>query len=71
MATARQGADWNRTAHLLAMLYNANRDPEKTKAASPDDFNPYHEDAPREAAVTVNREEAILLFKTIADATKR
>ena len=31
MATARQEADWSRTASIMAMLANINRDPKKRR----------------------------------------
>ncbi len=41
MAETRGRAEWGRTSALLALIANANRDPRRTKAFSPDDFNPY------------------------------
>jgi hypothetical protein len=41
MDAARQEADWNHTALLACLLFNANRDPKKTAAATPATFNPY------------------------------
>lgn len=65
MAEGRQRADWDRTAAVLSMLYNINRDPKKGRALSPEDFNPY---APKreEARQTINRKEAMELFQAIA-----
>jgi hypothetical protein len=37
-----QGA-WDTAANTLALLANVNRDPDKTAAYTPDDFNPYIE----------------------------
>jgi len=39
-AEAKQTDSWARTASLLAMLANVNRDARKTKAFTPDDFMP-------------------------------
>jgi hypothetical protein len=41
MAEARSGADWARTAHVLALLANVHRDPKKTPPFTPDDWNPH------------------------------
>jgi hypothetical protein len=41
MAEAKGRADWNRTSATLALLANAHRDPKKTRAFKPEDFNPY------------------------------
>lgn len=40
MATARRRDAWDHTANLLAMLYNAHRDPNKGSSLSPADFHP-------------------------------
>lgn len=44
MAEARCHADWARTSALMALAVNLVRDPRRTPAAKPNDFNPY---APR------------------------
>lgn len=41
MANERETAAWSRMANLLCMLYSIHRDPKKTTAKSPSDFNPY------------------------------
>lgn len=46
MAKARQEDEWNRASALLAMLYNANRDPKKGPK-HPADFNPHARKADR------------------------
>lgn len=43
MSEARQRADWERASSLLALTFNVNRDPKKTRAATPADFNPFAE----------------------------
>lgn len=40
MAEARTRADWQHTAALLCLTANANRDPKRTKAYKPSDFDP-------------------------------
>ena len=41
MATARRRDAWERTAWVLAMIANCNRDPKKKATPyTPDDFNP-------------------------------
>ena len=44
MAEARCRADWARTSAFMALAVNLVRDPRRTPAAKPNDFNPY---APR------------------------
>jgi len=41
MAEARARADWARTASLMALVANTNRDPKKTRPFRPSDFDPY------------------------------
>ena len=41
MAEGRQRSDWARTSALLALLANAHRDPRKTRAFKPSDFDPF------------------------------
>jgi len=48
MAEARVRDEWGRTATLLALIANVNRDPKRTKAFKPSDF--YSLDAPQPAA---------------------
>lgn len=40
MAEARAESEWAHTSAVLAMLANVHRDPKKTKAFTPSDFNP-------------------------------
>ena len=41
MAEARERAEWQRTASLMALAVNLVRNPKKSKPAKPADFNPY------------------------------
>lgn len=41
MAEARERSEWGRTSALLALIANAHRDPKKTRAFKPGDFDPY------------------------------
>ena len=41
MAEAKSRENWNHTSTVLAMIANVNRDPKKSRAFRPDDFNPY------------------------------
>lgn len=52
MATARERAEWSRTSQLLALTVNMNRDPKRSRAVSPDDFNPYAERSEIEGTIT-------------------
>lgn len=62
MALFRQRADWDRTASLLSALYNLNRDPSRSRAMSPADFNPYR----MRAATVATPKEAAEIFKALA-----
>lgn len=52
MAEGRCKDEWSRTATVLAIIANVNRDP-KRDAFSPDDFNPYAERQSNAAEPTV------------------
>ncbi|MBM4020562.1 MAG: hypothetical protein FJ288_19965 [Planctomycetes bacterium] len=41
MAEARGRANWAQTSTVLALIANVNRDPKKTRAFRPADFNPF------------------------------
>ena len=41
MAEARSRAAWAHTSSVLAMLANVNRDPKRTRAFRPEDFDPH------------------------------
>ena len=46
MAEARSKTSWHHTATLMALLANIHRDP-KTRAYTPNDFNPHHNKTPK------------------------
>ena len=52
--------EWNRTASLMALMVNLNRDPRKGKAASPNDFNPF---APKEPVPVLRGREMLSALK--------
>lgn len=41
MAEGRERSEWARSSVLLALLANAHRDPKKTRAFKPSDFDPF------------------------------
>jgi len=41
MAEGRGRDEWGRMSSLLALVANVNRDPRRTRAFRPSDFNPY------------------------------
>jgi hypothetical protein len=41
MADARNRAEWGRAASLMALIANVNRDPKKSRAFKPGDFDPF------------------------------
>lgn len=43
MAEARERSEWGRMSALLALIANAHRDPKKTRAFKPGDFDPFAE----------------------------
>ena len=60
MAEGRSRSQWGHTAALLAMLANTHRDPKKTRAFRPEDFDP-HGKASRDDTIEVNQENVSLL----------
>lgn len=52
--------EWNRTASLMALMVNLNRDQRKGKAASPNDFNPF---APKEKVPVLRGKEMLSALK--------
>jgi len=41
MAEGRERSEWARMSALLALIANAHRDPKKSRAFKPGDFDPY------------------------------
>jgi len=41
MAEAKRREAWDHTSTVLAMIFNANRDPKRQTPAGPADFHPY------------------------------
>jgi len=60
MAEAKGRADWGRTSVMLALLANFNRDPKKTRAFKPADFNPYEMEKR-----TVGKTKDLSILKTV------
>jgi len=60
MAESHGRADWSRTSVTLALLANAHRDPKKTRAFKPADFNPFEA-----AKRTVGRTKDLSILKTV------
>jgi len=73
MAEARSRAAWAHTSSLLAMLANVNRDPKRSRAFRPDDFDPHSPERSRRAAVVKGKNFDILkmVFVDPASPTQR
>ncbi len=56
MTEARGRFEWGQTASLLAMIANILRDPKKTKAVKPADFNPYNVKPKAKVPVSILRD---------------
>ena len=41
MTESRERSEWNRLSHLMALVANCHRDPNKRSSARPEQFNPY------------------------------
>lgn len=61
MAEAKGRDNWNHTSAVLAMIANVNRDPKKTPAFQPADFDPYR---PRKAT-RVSRKAGFAMLKAV------
>jgi hypothetical protein len=53
MAEGRGRQSWAHTSAVLALIANVNRDPKKTRAFKPSDFDPYSAKDKRDAAIEV------------------
>ena len=65
MAEARLETEWARASALLALIANVNRDPKKTRAFRPDDFNPFAEK--RTTGVTLDKGNIHILKRVFVD----
>ena len=66
MAEGRGRDEWGRTSSLLALIANVNRDPRRTRAFRPNDFNPYEARRPR-GGIPLNKANIRLLKKVFVD----
>ena len=62
MAEAKAASEWAHTSALLALLANVHRDPKKTKAFTPNDFNPL---ASRQRPGVPEKEVGLKILKTV------
>ena len=61
MAEGRTKDNWQHTSSILALVANVNRDPKKTKAFKPSDFNPTLNQSSRPDVIVVDKENITLL----------
>jgi uncharacterized protein len=61
MAEGRAKDQWQHTSSILALVANVNRDPKKTKAFKPSDFNPTLSQTSRPDVIVVTKENESLL----------
>jgi len=69
MAEAADRARWNRTFAVLAQLFNANRDPQKTKPIDPMQFFPWDK-GPKEQAPPPTEEDRKMLRRAFPGRRK-
>lgn len=60
MAEGRGRLEWGQTSCLMALVVNILRDPNKTKAVKPGDFNPYLQKAKPVQRVNIAQLKAML-----------
>jgi len=70
MAEGRGRDEWGRMSSLLALLANVNRDPRRTRAFTPADFNPY-EARPSGGGIPITKKNLRLLKQAFVDRGKR
>jgi len=61
MADGHAKDRWQHTSNLMALIANANRDPKKTRAFKPSDFNPTLSKTSRPDVIVVTKENISLL----------
>ncbi|MBP7747049.1 MAG: hypothetical protein KA383_13055 [Phycisphaerae bacterium] len=59
MAEARAKDEWARSSALMALLANCHRDPKKTRALRPSDFDPF---AKRPAPIPIDMDSLKAVF---------
>ena len=70
MAEGRAKDAWQHTSSLLALIANVNRDPKKTKAFKPSDFNPTLNQSSRPDVIVVDKENVSLLRQMFTGVQK-
>lgn len=65
MAQARNREAWNHTAVMLATIINLYR-PKGKKPVKAEELNPYARQKRNSNAITINKQEAIAVFKAMA-----
>ena len=68
MAEARAAMEWTHTSAVLAMLANCHRDPKKSRAFTPSDFNPL--EARRRKRVLGRTKDLSILRTVFVDRTQ-
>ena len=61
MAEGKSQDSWQHTSAILCLIANANRDPKKTRAFKPSDFNPFSRKSKYPDAINVNKENIHIL----------
>ena len=69
MAEARGRDEWGRTAALLALIANVNRDPRRGRAFRASDFNPY--EARRRTGVPITAANIGLLKQVFVEPERK
>ncbi|OHB56828.1 MAG: hypothetical protein A2Y07_06870 [Planctomycetes bacterium GWF2_50_10] len=68
MAQGRGRDAWSRTSALMALIANVNRDPKKTRAFKPSDFDPYADK--KQGRIVVNKENISVLRNLFIGGTQ-
>ena len=70
MAEARQREAWTRTASIMALIANANRDHKKTRAFKPSDFDPFSKSSKAAPKVGVGVLKSVFIEGRMPDQLK-
>ena len=71
MAEARSRDAWAHTSTVLAMIANANRDPKRTRAFRPGDFDPYSQKSSAERPTPIVKGRNFDILKMVFIDQKR
>jgi hypothetical protein len=67
MAESREREAWGRTASIMMLIANANRDPKKTRPFKPSDFDPFAKSGKSAPKVGVEVLKSVFIERRMPD----